>query len=487
MHKTYRVNSPAEALDLARELQKNRIYELFRGQNEDWPLVASIYRLSAKKRREAAERLCLFQAFLSRHNSTQRYAKDLDYVVAIAQHYGIPTDFIDFSRSPEIALFFATHSTKELQGKEGVILCLNKKEFTDYVDFFKSIFINRKLTPPYIYDVKIESLWRLQAQQGCFLQVMFRNIETFYPFDKIIFPHDGLPVNVQATDVYPTDKSELEILLDNYFAAERIDEGAKRLEKFVKTNGIPITHIPTQSHYQYVKSRKKHASWQPANTKAWEYKMNVTLRTRKSVEFEFHVKSTDHFRKDAIQMAKQLSLLFKEYNITKRKCIEPRIFFTPQLHNREIAGRINRNVKNIWDGMRYLPYTRMQIIRAISTYLLLAFYQFVKKRDLQKWFPDSILIEMADVFDTPSRCLVSRTGLLKAIREDMADVSVDSLPKTKTTEILLYVQKVKVVFDFSQLTALFAREIIAFQVIRCHSDRPTLYFSPVYIDRLGYA
>lgn len=487
MYRTYRVNSPAEALKLAQDLQKKQIYDLFRGQNEDWPLVASIYRLSDKKRKEATVRLYLFQLFLSEYNSTKKYAKDLDYVIAIAQHYGIPTDFIDFSRSPEIALFFATHSTKELQGKEGVILCLNKKEFVDYTDFYKNFLLHPKLTPPHIYDVKIESLWRLQAQQGCFLQLMFRDQEELYPFGKIIFPHDDLPINVQATDVYPTDKSELEILLDNYLAAERTNEGAKRLEKFAKTNGIPVTHLPTQSHYQYVKSRKKHISWQLANTKAWEYKMKVILCKTTSVGFVFQVESSNDFQKDTIQITKQLSLLFKEYNITKRKCIEPHIFFTPQLRNRKTAGLTNRSVKNIWDGMRYLPYTRMQIIRAISTYLILASYQFVKKRDLQKWFPDSILIEMSDVFDTPSRCLVSRKGLLKAIRDDMPDILVDSLPKTKATEILLYIQKAKVVFNFSQLTTLFAKEIIPFQIIRCHADRPTLYFSPVYIDRLGYA
>lgn len=487
MCKTYRVNSPTAALELARKLQKKHTFDLFRGQNEDWPLVASINRLSPKKRKEAAERLYIFQLFLAKHNPTKKYAKDLDYVVAIAQHYGIPTDFIDFSRSPEIALFFATHSSKDLQGKEGVILCLNKKEFVDCVDLFKSLFTNQKLIPPYIYDVKIESLWRLQAQQGCFLQLMFGNLEKLYPFDKIIFPHDGSTINIKETDVYPANKSELEILLDNYFAAERTDEGAKRLQKFAKATGISITHRPPQPEYRYVKSRKAHSSWKSANTKAWEYKMKETLCTKKDIGFEFHIKSTNDFQKDTVQITKQLSILFREHKITKRKCITPCIFFTPQLRSRTISCLINTNVKNIWDGMRNLPYTRKQIIHAISSYLTLASYQYAQKRDLEECFPDSILMEMSDSFGTPSRYLVSKTGLLKAIREDILDIQDDSLPKSKSTELLLYVQRVKVVFDFSKLTLLFANEIIPFQMIRCHTDRPTLYFSPVYIDRLGYA
>lgn len=57
MAKIYRVNTPKEALELAIKFKQNKKYDLFRGQNEDWPLVASINRLSPKKRQEAVEKL----------------------------------------------------------------------------------------------------------------------------------------------------------------------------------------------------------------------------------------------------------------------------------------------------------------------------------------------------------------------------------------------------------------------------------------------
>ena len=53
MAKVYKVASPTLALKLANKFKQQGIYDLFRGQNEDWPLVASIKRLSIKKQEDA--------------------------------------------------------------------------------------------------------------------------------------------------------------------------------------------------------------------------------------------------------------------------------------------------------------------------------------------------------------------------------------------------------------------------------------------------
>lgn len=51
MAKVYKVASPTLALKLANKFKQQGIYDLFRGQNEDWPLVASIKRLSIKNKK----------------------------------------------------------------------------------------------------------------------------------------------------------------------------------------------------------------------------------------------------------------------------------------------------------------------------------------------------------------------------------------------------------------------------------------------------
>lgn len=133
MAKVYKVASPTLALKLANKFKQQGIYDLFRGQNEDWPLVASIKRLSIKKQEDAIDRLWRFKLFLSEYKVTKKYGDDLNHLSAIAQHYGIPTDLLDFTKSPEIALFFATHSKKDLTGKNGVIICLNQQDFEECI------------------------------------------------------------------------------------------------------------------------------------------------------------------------------------------------------------------------------------------------------------------------------------------------------------------------------------------------------------------
>ena len=307
----------------------------------------------------------------------------------------------------------------------------------------KVLFTNKKLIPPYLFHTKIESLWRLQAQQGCFLQLMPNDFEAFYPMDKIVFTHDGEPGNIPETAIYPKEKSDLEIILDNYFAAERVDEGAKRIEKFATEIGIPVTHLPHHSEYKYVKSRKAHKSWQATKTKAWEYKMEEVLSMVKSCEFEFSIKCSLGLDKDTANVEKQLTILFQENKITRRKCITPHIYFTPRLRSMKASTQINKNVKNIWDGMRNLPYTRKQIIHSIAKYLVLSYYHLIKRRSMEECFYNPILIEMSDLFDTPSKCLVSGTSLLKAIREDILTIQADSLPKGKSTDYLIYRAKIE--------------------------------------------
>jgi len=117
------------------------------------------------------------------------------------------------------------------------------------------------------------------------MQLNFGNIEALYPFDKIIFPHKEFSSNICERDVYPEDKSGLEMLLDNYFAAERIYEGQKRLARFAEEMSIEVKRIPKQPEYKYAKSKKQHKSWRFRNTLGWEYNFSETHSKRKPYQF----------------------------------------------------------------------------------------------------------------------------------------------------------------------------------------------------------
>lgn len=147
-----------------------------------------------------------------------------------------------------------------------------------------------------------------------------------------------------------------------------------------------------------MKSRKWHPSWVNSNTKNWEYKVSEPLHKKADIEFELNIKSVGNFQKDISEIKKQLIRLFKDNRITRRDYISPVIIFKPKIPGKKLSSLVNKSVKNIWDGMRTLPYTKQQIIYTISKYLALELYNSAKYVDIETCFNSPILIEMSDNF-----------------------------------------------------------------------------------------
>jgi len=191
----------AEAIRIASEGRQEGRWDLFRGQsNSDWEITSSAERLSEPGRLDAVNRVKRFVGWAQGVEGMSEYLSDLDSMFAIAQHYGLPTFFIDFSDDPRIAAFFAsdTRATPP-DGQTACIYCVNIKEFTHFWDECgPTLFdgVDRTRYPSFL-KINVTNLWRLQQQKGSFLWNPLPRIERFYDFDRIVFPyannHPALP------------------------------------------------------------------------------------------------------------------------------------------------------------------------------------------------------------------------------------------------------------------------------------------------------
>lgn len=215
MANLYKVKNIEEAYLLLSKFQKMGKYNLFRGQSRNWEVVSSAARLKDEEFENHLENLKFLYIYFSNDKVLEKYTKNIDEFFAIAQHYGFPTNYIDFTSDYEVALFFATNSSSNKFGENCSIICLNENDINNFFDKTKIMYKDFRV-PPQIIKVEVDNLWRLQSQKGQFLFTPISHFEKYYDFDRIIFPFESSFSKIDKEKIYPKNKSDLELYLD-YF------------------------------------------------------------------------------------------------------------------------------------------------------------------------------------------------------------------------------------------------------------------------------
>jgi hypothetical protein len=135
---------------------------VYRGQKSlDWDLSPGVGRIklrSSESEKEEKTMLRLFQEQAIRHLA---FSPENDYEwLAIAQHHGMPTRLLDWSRNPLVAAYFAVE--EEYDG-DSVVYAFRNNEYTDlrkYPDPFKIANVKRFI-PRHVTS-------RITAQAGLF-------------------------------------------------------------------------------------------------------------------------------------------------------------------------------------------------------------------------------------------------------------------------------------------------------------------------------
>ena len=193
----------------------------FRGQSGLWEIMSSLHRHHGSV--ERFKKACNISVSALEWLKNNKLISNVlngndDYAMAIAQHYGCPTDLIDITTNYRTAAYFATSNNKSHEETpEGCVWVFTKADIEELQDLLRTDFfgcfsglsqsLKDKLAQNYysqLLQMDIPQLSRLNAQEGAFLwdvcglltqQLRWRIIGTQFVFkhiadEKSVFSND---------------------------------------------------------------------------------------------------------------------------------------------------------------------------------------------------------------------------------------------------------------------------------------------------------
>jgi hypothetical protein len=441
----HNANNVWAALELAEALRESGEYDLFRGQCHTFPIQPSIFR-SGTDVHEAQSALNQFAAWMHSTPDLSSLHENGTAILAVAQHYGIATPLLDFSRSPRVAAFFATDGA--VRGDTGTIICLNQARFTEsWSDINRRHAVDKGFPLTELIEIDVRNLWRLQAQAGVFLRchVAPAFLEMFSCFLHIYFPQQSDTALDSTESIYPSQKSHLEMLLDQYFLVSSYDERNARLKELFG-HGFTVTEESVaRDMREYFKDRqipRDHESWHTAAATRWmqepderyrDHDLVVEARIRLPTQRttgEFEVALINQV--DPILMAAELptgraSIRWTVANEDDEELYVDGDGITIDREGDSTKFSVADMISAIYSGMRYLPYERAQISRTLVRYLTMITF------DVYEVIDDCAGVEFAGG-GVRGRGFASRERILHSLRDDILDL-IDPSKRTSMGEM----------------------------------------------------
>lgn len=496
----YEVADIQEAVELAYKLKDEGQYNWFRGQVQDWPPYSSLYRMERigntdilKKHNRRASMFFNWVGEVPELVYLQNPEHSHDFL-AIAQHYGIPTQYIDFTTDPGVAGYFAADIAKPSNEGKSCIYCLNTDDLMSLWNAMKDL-DTRKGAHIELVTINVQNLWRLQAQRGVFLRADY-NWDIDYPMDRILFPYSGYPSYPTRERVYPEHKSPLEQLLDQYFFLETAAFGGEELRQMIdelKSKGqnagyATWTTFP-EGFYEdaFVDKSQLVAleSWSSEALRPWDIvsvedydqivgtSLKLKLNTRASIE---------ELKKSVSFAVKQI---LRSYPAIRSKTVEWVFIDLPESLSQE---KLNNAFRSVWNGMRRLPYVDDEIANAFGSVAALLMSGFGSTADFKKLFIESfgecINVGFSYQDESGSYGFATRESLQRALRPDMADLLVPEFKERVNDihDLFPIIYNPRLMFEFNMFKSMFAREIIPSQVLL---QRKLILFNPAKLMIFG--
>lgn len=494
-------NNVEEAVAMALQFKKEGRYDWFRGQLQaDWVPSSSKERTMGCEPQELLEqRLMRFLGWAKTEPSLKYLAasENVDQLFAVLQHYGFPTCYIDFSTEPAIAGFFASDCKEPpVPGTLSAIFCLDTADLRRFYDEYmtpddkhgsESLQID-------LVSVNVDNLWRLQAQAGHFVFAN-HNWYDFYDLDRIEFPWTGYPSFPPKNRIYPEHRSALEQLLDNYFEDERRylnHERFKKEQRERELSGQPpvMTYMMASSNGYDIDDfntrPQELSSWSEAALKPWLETRSETFLEVVGLRHIIAMRDGLNVPSPREQLVYGVSTAMRHDTSLRLRAVHWELQGLPKAVDRE---RLERLVREAWNGMRRLPYTDEDIAVACGALLelcaqphILSFYSGEILQAFQAWCPDAMEVEFGAKGDTGSRGYCSAAQL----RQVISPVWINSLPAgisgSEPCASLGLCTLPNRMLEFPAFASLFGRELIPSQLAR---ERRLVHFNPARLDIFG--
>ncbi|EKF6771278.1 FRG domain-containing protein [Pseudomonas aeruginosa] len=490
-------NSVEEAVDLATRLKADGRYNWFRGQLREWEPASSFERKllqDPEVQPKLNAKLNRFLGWTQAHPALKYLAapEHVDALLAVLQHYGFPTTYIDFTTEPAVAGFFASDTKVQPEGPgNSVIYCLNTDDLTEFYECLDSVESPTQLIVEPV-TVDVPNLWRLQSQHGHFL---FANHSwyRYYDMDRIVFPWSGPPAFPSRDQIYPAHKSALEQLLDSYFFNERRVENEIMLREMAEAAGkqslfkhFDISKPSTYEQDSFTSPPKAVDGWSTDALKDWlmtpAEQFDVTVGRRISIS----LRSEPAAPSPADQVRHSINNALNLHPKLRAEAVDWCFTGLPENVNEQLFISSTRDA---WNGMRNLPYTNDDIAGAISELVVLCAISECQSLDggatgraFTRWTSDAIYVELGNQDGSYSRAYCSEKNLLQAL--DPAWIANLRKPASaiSISEAFRQTHDPRLMFNFERLASIYAREVIPSQLVL---KRFVVLYNPANLEVFG--
>lgn len=442
-----RVESAEAALEKCWELVRRGEADLFRGQVRDWPkLIPSLFRSSREDRGKAGDELANFQEWSRFVPQMASYGGDEVAITAIAQHYGIPTAFLDLTTNPEIAASFAKGNDDPEPFSESVIYCFLEARL-------------RSVAGGRIARIGVENLWRLEAQHGLFFEYGSEEVADSVKAHatKIIFPAARLS-EAEEELLYPTRKSALEVAVDQWIYRRQVEELVDRFS--ASSSHVMMTHRETYAGaFRWRSTPDLDPAW-IGYEKAWVF---PPVESVSVVGHPFVVQLPRLTARTAMGARKQfagaVAMAVREARASGRLL---RLSASLSKRKRHLEESVSSLINRCWDGLRVLPYSVEELIASITTTATLLVARAEGRRGVddwpEAWFGDLQLVEVAPVGGHIEAGYVRKSDLIGAFSPAHVGEMTRYMSRKFSENPLFvanYVVENWIIFDFQRLKRLF--------------------------------